>query len=255
MSKRYYCVEFAELFSDNKEIQFACYCKALSLNTPEEYLVKLRQIFAKELIERQLYNEAKTEIQSCASERKRQGWKINNQLVKWTGEDWYKSAEANQDNTNLYSQHLAKAEEILYRDLPEETIVVEFVNKSKKVLNFVKNKEKYGFSSYSGLVDMPRIGDILRVRFDGEGQNGFYRVLSAKNPGQDASSEAIKEITGVVQIKSPNKFGFVSNVFVESKIIEANMLSDGQKVIGKAIISFNKKKNEWGWKAINLKQL
>jgi hypothetical protein len=45
----------AEIFANDKELQFACYCKALSLTTPEDFLVKLRQSFAEILVERQLY--------------------------------------------------------------------------------------------------------------------------------------------------------------------------------------------------------
>jgi hypothetical protein len=38
---------------------------------------------------------------------------------------------------------------------------------------------------------------------------------------------------------------------VDAKLIEINNLVDGSTIKCKAILSFNKKKNEWGWKAMD----
>lgn len=48
-------------------------------------------------------------------------------------------------------------------------------------------------------------------------------------------------------------FGFASDIFVEPKFINELNLKNSQLVEGKAILSFNKKKNEWGWKVITIK--
>ena len=49
-------------------------------------------------------------------------------------------------------------------------------------------------------------------------------------------------------------FGFVNDVFVEPRLIEKLNLEHGQLIIGKAIMSFNKKKNQWGWKAFEIQK-
>jgi len=110
----------AEIFSEDKDIQFACYCKALSLKTPEDFLVKLRQTFAKVLIEKRMYNEARTEIQRIIETREKKKWPIPKQIVLWTEQEWYKSATVKKDNQDLYSNHIKQAEEILFQDIPEE---------------------------------------------------------------------------------------------------------------------------------------
>jgi len=76
----------------------------------------------------------------------------------------------------LYSSHIKQAEEILFQDIPEEIIAVEFVNENKSMLNFVKDKRKFGFFNYSGNLTKPQIGDLLKVRFNGDGQDGFYKI-------------------------------------------------------------------------------
>ncbi len=242
----------AEIFSEDKDIQFACYCKALSLKTPDDFLVKLRQTFAKILIEKKMYNEAKIEIQRVIQTREKHQWKTPNQISQWTEQDWYKAATAKKDYQDLYSKHLKQAEEILFRDIPEEIVVVEFVNEHKSVLNFVKDKRKYGFFNYSGILTKPQIGDLLKVRFNGEGQNGFYKILSAKKADSNVTSDAIKDFEGKIKVIYPQNFGFIEDIFIEPKIVEESKLTDGHTVKGRAILSFNKKKNEWGWKAIDI---
>ncbi|WP_163381627.1 DUF7017 domain-containing protein [Cyclobacterium sp. SYSU L10401] len=243
----------AEIFPDDKEIQFACYCKALSLKTPEDFLVKLRQTFAGMLVERQMYNEAKTEIQKVISTREKHEWKLSNQITQWTEQDWYKLATAKKNNRELYLKYYRKAEEILFQDVKEEVIVVEFVNKNKSILNFVKDKQKFGFFKYSGLMETPQIGDLLKVRFNGEGQSGFFKILTAQRAEMHQKTDAIKYFKGAFKVVSPQNFGFVEDVFIEPKFTQERNLSDGQLLKGRAILSFNKKKNEWGWKAIELK--
>ncbi|OQA64363.1 MAG: hypothetical protein BWY38_03033 [Ignavibacteria bacterium ADurb.Bin266] len=243
----------AEIFSEDKDIQFACYCKALSLKTPEDFLVKLRQTFSEMLIEKKMYNEAKTEIQKVIATREKHEWKLPNQIVQWTEQEWYKSAIAKKDNQDLYSSHIKQAEEILFQDIPEEIIAVEFVNENKSMLNFVKDKRKFGFFNYSGNLTKPQIGDLLKVRFNGDGQDGFYKILSAKKVDSNVSSDAMKDFEGTIKVVSPQNFGFIEDIFIEPKIIEKNKLTEGQQVKGRAILSFNKKKNEWGWKAIEIK--
>ena len=176
-----------------------------------------------------------------------------NQKVQWTEQEWYKSANAKKDNLDLYANHIKQAEEILFQDIPEEIIAVEFVNENKSMLNFVKDKRKFGFFNYSVSLTKPQIGDLLKVRFNGDGQDGFYKILTAKKVDSNVTSDAIKDFKGTIKVISPQNFGFIEDIFIEPKIIEESKLNDGQLVKGRAILSFNKKKNEWGWKAIEIK--
>ncbi|MFZ1788572.1 MAG: hypothetical protein WAT92_09680 [Saprospiraceae bacterium] len=243
----------AEIFSEDNEIQFACYCKALSLKTPEDFLVKLRQTFAEMLIQKRMYIEAKTEIQKVISTRDKHGWKVPNQITQWTEQEWFKTAIAKSDNLIFYSSFVKKAEEIFFQAIPEELVVVEFVNENKSMLNFVKNKQKFGFFNYSGHLTLPQIGDILKVRFNGAGQDGFHKILTAKETDSSLTMDAIKDFEGNLKVISPQNFGFIDDIFVEPNIIQKNKLTGGQSVKGRAILSFNKKKNEWGWKTIEIK--
>ena len=239
----------ADFYKDDKDVQFACYCKALSLKTQEDFLVKIRQTFAGILFERSMYNEAKTEIDKIIETKSKNEHKIPGQIISWTTQNWYKSATAKLNNKDLYSQYLHQAEEVLFHNIPEEIIVIDFVNKDKQMLNFVQNKEIFGFFKYSGFLDKPKTGDILKVRLQNDGKSEFYKILTVKKADDTVTSPAIKAITGIVRKKDDQNFGFIEDVFIDQVLINKNQVLSGQKREVKAILSFNKKKNDWGWKA------
>ena len=135
----------AEAFSDDSEKVFACYCKALSCKSPEEMLVSLRQKMAGILISKKLYNEAKTEIELLVEARNSHGFKIPNDVVNWQSQEWYKTATPQQSNFGFYKQYTSTAESLLFSDTPEETVLVEFVNSERKMLNFIASETKFGF--------------------------------------------------------------------------------------------------------------
>ena len=241
----------AEIFSEDPEIQFACYCKGLSLNTPEEYLVNLRLKFAGILRGRSMYNEAKTEINNIIATKNNKGWDLGIKISNWMEQDWYKNAEEYSNNQDLYLEHTIKAENILYNDLPEEIVAVEFVDRNRKTINFVENQHKYGKFKYSNFLKNPKIGDLLAVRFNGAGRDGFYKIYTAKKLDKKVDSEAVKDFMGSVELKSQG-FGFVDGVFISPNMIKVHKLSDSDFVYGRAILSFNKSRNEWSWKAFEL---
>jgi uncharacterized protein DUF7017/TOTE conflict system protein, potentially ssRNA-binding len=244
----------AEIFANDNALQFACYCKALSLKTPEDFLVKTRRKFAELLIKEQRYQEARTEIEKIIKVREQHGWKISNQLSQWIQSDWYLNAEASSNNKQLYSKHLSKADEILFQDIPEEKVVVEFVNKDKKMLNFIKSKSYHGFFNFKGISIKPAIGDLLSVRLQAVGTDGFYKVLTIKRSSESEieNLDAIKKVKGDLRRNIDQSFGFLGDVFVSPEIITKNRLKNDDNIKGLALMSFNKKKNEWGWRLIKI---
>ena len=65
-------------------------------------------------------------------------------------------------------------------------------------------------------------------------------------------TSAIKEITGSVVIKDGNTYGFIDNAFVSPDLVKSKGLSNGDQINATAMLSFNKKKKEWGWKCIEI---
>lgn len=243
----------AEIFQNDKELEFSCYCKALSLGAPDKFLLKTRQVFSEILIKREWYNEAKTEIANIISVREKEGWRIPNEVMQCSDADWYKNAEASANNKKLYGEHVKKAEELLYNDLPEHFVAVEFVNNNRNILNFVKDKSLKGFFNYEAFLDKPQIGDVLKVRLKAVGDDGFHKALTIDSlkdtSGLDLSCR--KDVSAPIDIPNNKPFGFVEDVFISPDLLKDKEVASGDFMNCKAILSFNKSKSEWGWKAFD----
>jgi len=241
----------AEAFSSDPEKVFACYCKALSCKSPEEMLVSLRQKMAHLLISKQYFNEAKTEIGKLVLARTEKGYKIPNEVTVWQSQDWYKKAESQKSNINFYKQFTVFADAILFSDTPEELIIVEFVNADKKMLNFIASETKYGYLKYDRFLSELKIGDILKVRFQGGSKEGMYQLYTAiKIKDDQFKVKYIKEVSGIVKIPVGKPFGFLGDIFIHPSIVAKLKLSDGMEFSGTAIKTYNQEKKQWGWKII-----
>jgi hypothetical protein len=253
----------AEIVGDDEEKQLACYCKALSLKTRAEYLVKIQQKLIAILIRRELFGEAKTELVKLVKTRTEQGWRIHGDVQTWLDSRWFLEAKEFENNKKFYRHWGATAEQLVYSSMPEETVIVSHVNKEKRVLNFIVNKKRKGHFSFKDMGFKPRVGDAICVRLTQVGNNGFYRILTAKHVPLDAhfKHDAIQHYEGKVMKPESKEFAFVQmqapddhsnklSVFVPPHFTAK--VNDGDKAKGTAILSYNKSKKNWGWKAISL---
>ncbi|GGG88460.1 hypothetical protein GCM10011416_00910 [Polaribacter pacificus] len=240
-----------EAYTDDVEMQMACLCKALTLNTKESFLVKVHQKLADLLIGKELYKEASVEVLNSITIRKKNDWKINNELIKYTHLDWFEKELNIKDNKKFYEEQALLAEELLYNNHEEIVIVIDFVNTNKKVVNFIKDKNITGFFSYKHLKMNPKTGDIYKARLNPIGVDGFYKVLTFKN-SPNLESDVIKKVSGNLNITTNREFGFINDNFVSPDLIKKYQLKDGDSVICNTILSFNKKKNEWGFKVFEI---
>ncbi|MBU0487532.1 MAG: hypothetical protein KKD31_06220 [Bacteroidetes bacterium] len=241
----------AEPFTEEPEKVFACYCRALSCFSPEEMLVSLREKMAELLIERGHFNEAKTEIELLVKSKNSNEFRIPRRVLNWQTEEWYKKATAQQSNLNFFKKFNVVAESILFHDVPEETVIVEFVNSSKKILNFIGSEEKYGFFKYDRFLSQVNIGDTLKVRFQGGTNEGMFQVYTVI-PLEDEvfRKQFMKEFEGKIRIKEGNTYGFVEDIFLHPSLIKKMDYIDGSLVKGTAMKTYNKKNNSWGWKMV-----
>ena len=54
------------------------------------------------------------------------------------------------------------------------------------------------------------------------------------------------------KIKEGKNFGFVGDIFVDESLLKDNVVA-GEYVSVKAVITYNQKKDSWGWRAIALR--
>lgn len=241
----------AEAVENEPEKVFSCHCRALICPSQEEMLVGVRQKLADALIQKKLYNEAKTEISLILKVKEAHGHKIPGVINQWINQPWYAEAKTLESNKSFYRQYTALAESILFSDTPEELVFVEFVNSDKSMLNFIATEEKFGFFKFDRFLKKVQPGEVLSVRFNGGAKGGRYNVLTCKKVMDDSfKSQFQKEIEGTVKIKPGASFGFIGDAFINPTLISKYKLSDGQNFKGQIIKTYDSKKEKWGWKLI-----
>lgn len=238
-----------DAFSNEQDKTFACYCKALTCYSPENMLVKLRQKMAVILISKQFFNEAKTEIEIIVNTRKENQWNIPCIITTWQNQDWYKNAIPNNSNLNFYRRYTSIAEDLLFSDVPEEMVFVDFVNNDKKMLNFIASESKFGYFKYDRFLKEVKVGDVLQVRFRQGNKEGLFQVYTTKRVVDDHfKNQFLKDVSGKIDIPEGRNFGFIDKVFIHPSIITKRKLENGLSIKGQAIKSYNKEKKQWSWK-------
>lgn len=241
----------AEAFSTEPEKAFACYCKALTCKSPEEMIVNLRQKMARLFISKKLYNEAKTEIELLVNTRSAHNYKIPSVVSNWQIQNWYKTAISSISNISFYKTYVPIAEALLFNDVPEEIVIVEFVNADKKMLNFIASENKFGVLKYDRFFSNVKVGDTLKVRFKGDNNEGLHQLYTAIKVDDIAfEKQFIKELQGEVRIPAGKSFGFIDDIFIHPSLVKKYKLADGIQFTGKAIKSYNQEKKQWGWKLL-----
>ncbi|HET7116547.1 MAG TPA: hypothetical protein VFI29_08660, partial [Hanamia sp.] len=126
-----------------------------------------------------------------------------------------------------------------------------FVNKDRKILNFISSDEKAGFFKYERFLQSVHVGEILKVRFQKNDKDGRYNVYTAtKHVDEKFRDQFLRKVEGRIAIRDNNDFGFINDVFVSREIVKKRNLENGLTVSGEAMKSFNKGKNQWGWRML-----
>ena len=245
----------SDIFPNESQKQMACLCKALTCRTSDEFLIKVRTKLAALLIDAGKFTEARTEIEHILKTAEEQGYNASGKVKSWTNAAWYNGIKPLNNNYILYSALAAEAEEILFADIPADIAVVEFVNSDKKILNFVVSKNKYGFLIYDQFLRKIEIGDCIEVRLDSRSKEGLFKALTLKKTDKAPDATVLRSFTSILTKQPDRDFGFADDIFIAPNFTKKLKLSSGDAVSGKAVISFNPKRKEWGWKAVAIRKI
>ncbi len=131
--------------------------------------------------------------------------------------------------------------------------VVDHINREKKVLHFIVNREIDGVIPLSELKHSFVEGDSIALRLSRytSRHGAAYRVLLANDSEKQPLPDIRKEFFGEVGIT--NGMGFTdTDVFISPPLVSMHRIEDGQRVSGTAVIGFNKRRGTWGWRAISI---
>lgn len=135
----------------------------------------------------------------------------------------------------------------------EEIGVIDHVNKEKGVVHFIVNRNIDGIVSITELEGACKEGDAIAVKLvQYTSKKGLeYRIVHAATTNQIPSTLIRTQFFEDVRVS--NGMGFTkSNIFISPPLINEYEVTDGQEISGVAVLSYNKKRASWGWKAISI---
>lgn len=240
----------ADIFSNGDSRKMACLCKALTLKTDDDFLIKVRKKLLSILIENKHYPEAKKEIESIEKTISKNGWKIDSNITQLKTKDWYLNANIIDSNNKFYITKSKEADLILLGDIPSEIITIKFINEHREILNYINNKKVEGYFNYHDIIKNPSIGDVYNVKLKAKGKEGFQELFFAEKVAIDQST-VIETFKGEINI-TENGFGFIDNIFFPKSFIEKNHIAQSQFLEGSAITTWNEKKKIYGKVVLNI---
>ena len=235
----------------DEDLRFSCYCKALTCYSKDDMLCKLHLKMCDMLVARNLYNEARTELDSAIAIYNRKQWHLPYEYQDYTQEQWYINAVSNNNNNAFYIQHVFDAEELMFADKALLTIVVAHVDKNAHKAYFSTIDRQKGSFMTDRLPrrKQPSVGDVLKCRMECvDGRWKLYTIEKVEDCGE-YEGVLVKHIKDRVHVKDSG-IGFVKDVFVPSQILSG--ISNGDVVEIAAVLSYNKMKSVWGWTAVKI---
>ena len=142
-------------------------------------------------------------------------------------------------------------------DIFQEKIgVVDHVNNDRSILHFIVDRHIDGVVPFAELSDTFREGDAISVKLSSytTDRGQAYRVLHSVATDQVPSTLVKKHFCEIVRLS--NGMGFTENdIFISPPLVDEYQMKDGQKISGVALLNYNKKRSNWGWKAISIEDM
>ena len=198
---------------------------------------------------------AKKELLILQSVYQNKGWTIPREVLNMLDQTWCKEIKPAESNKEFYNEQLDLSEEFLFTDIPEHSVLITYVNREKKICNFIDEQRIRGFFSFKRLRRRLNENTIFKIRFDGEPQNNQMAKLLTIKPVSDLTPYIgvfFKKIEGDLKIPHGRSYGFVGDILINEELITSNLLSNGDKLIGTAVITYERRRERFGWKAIRL---
>ncbi|MYL45594.1 hypothetical protein GLV94_08035 [Virgibacillus halodenitrificans] len=243
----------SELVNDDEK--FNCLCAGLLCKSKPDMIVGLQEKIIPILLRKEMFSNAKFELDELISTRMKKWGKISQQLEEWKNESWYIEAKS-AGSRDFLKEYADKAEEILYRTLPFIDIFITYINKDKGVINFAYlgnsnlSNIKEGYVYIDSIKEAHKwiTNEALKVRmFADKKRTNLFKIYEIVPGDETFISNFIQTGIGYVDKQYTNPFAFVDDVYISPKLIEEHKIQNYDKVEYTKKRRFNKKKSIWGW--------
>jgi tetratricopeptide (TPR) repeat protein len=131
--------------------------------------------------------------------------------------------------------------------------VVMHLNKEKGVTSVALDRNAFCLFHHDRFPEVQSIhpGTFVAVRALHDDRRDMLRALSFEIKNETPPSSFCREFAGHLSVKDGHSFGFADqNVYIPGELISGNGLTDGDLIKGIAVMQLNKRRNEYGWRAV-----
>lgn len=228
-----------------EDLYFSALSKALSVWQDDNFLNNLRLEYLLELEKIWFEKEANIELNKIIQNKIKNWYKIEIELLNLKNKKWFKEI-TNWNNYNFYKKFINDIEMFLYEDIEDNYILVDWLDKKTNRLYFISKDEEKSFFIYKGILNI-KVNDLLKVKM--EKINWKYIVYKIEKYSWEIHNLK-KTFNWKLKIKDWNTFGFIDDIFIEWKYL--NWFKKWDNFSWIAIKTYDKKKNRFWWKCINI---
>jgi len=242
----------ADFFKKQPDMQKAVYCRALLCKADDKGKIGVHAKLLELFLHAGMFDEAHEELDRIIKIREFNNLRMQPAIMSHRRKEWYLHS-TNRHQASFYYQKFAReADAALFNEKPLQMAVVAAYLPDRGVV-FIVTEEltnaKFRASKFN--IENPEPGMMLEVIT--ETIEGNVEVIKAQHSAAPLHPELAQIVEGKIKIITTTSFGIVNGVFVPHELIEQAGVQEGDPVIVKALRSYDKKKNNWGWKAISLK--
>ncbi len=233
----------------------ACYARALTLNTPESFLVKVRQKMAAWLILENRWADASAEIDQLVQTRQANQWPLPSEVQLWMNDSRYTQAEVTPLG-RWCEAILPLAESLLWADCPETVALVTSVDATGQYVNVSIDERTSGSFPVGKYKLQPVVGDRLAVRYKLQEKNGRIqlRVHTANATEKPFTHVQTRILAGPLRVKDGKGFGFVGDIYVPADLLTGSARLADSLVTVDAFASWDDVKQKCGWRAFRIQK-
>ncbi|MCE1190510.1 MAG: hypothetical protein LWX56_15380 [Ignavibacteria bacterium] len=246
------------LMEENPAMHVACLCKALSYPVEEHLLAGVREELVRALVAQERYAEAKAELLLIAKVRKLTDTPFAKDIALLMESQWFAETEPVESNVKMYLANLPLADSVLLEDASIHIgIITAYFEEDKGVFVQFDSDKVTLFKPGKSIREsnVPPIGTPVKVVVEEITVNGQKRFSATSIDETDLMPPETfcKRFTGELKLPpktDANTFGFVNEIFISAELVKR--VAGKKKVTGICVYEYNKKRNQFGWKALTL---
>ncbi len=239
---------------EDQATQLACYAKALTCSSDDIFTGKVRLKFAEGVADLHP-GEARTEVDRVIEASRAAGNSVPKKAEELTHRGWYLQTDPQQVTPIFYEKLSGPADEYLLAQLPKQLAVIDHVNCERKLFHFIVDKGVDGVAPFKMLGKPPREGQVVCVQVDTvKGPDGpRTSLLSIEQSDEQIPGHLGRNFHEEVRVN--NGMGFTADgIFIPPPVIEAKRINDGDLAKGIALINFDRRRQRWGLKAMQVQR-